>query len=119
MFPVIRNSNKNSQEWRDALAAANGIFTSPASEDIHIVIKQAQRRVDTAFSRLQNAETYVESLENNLGIEERWTAASSEYNIYHQENVVTNYVQALDELERLVVMQLFELVKMSSSGTGK
>ena len=38
--------------------------------------------------------------------------------MFYQETVLTNYERALDELERLVVMRLFELAKMSASGTG-
>jgi hypothetical protein len=49
---------------------------------------------------------------------ERWTAASVEYQTYHQANVQTNYERALDKLEQLVVMRLFELMKISTSGTG-
>jgi hypothetical protein len=45
--------------------------------------------------------------------------ASPEYKMFYQENVVTSYERALDELERLIVMRLFELTKMSTSGTGK
>ncbi|KAF8219669.1 hypothetical protein L208DRAFT_1338656, partial [Tricholoma matsutake] len=64
------------------------------------------------------AESYVETLENGLNIEERWTATSAEYQTFCQANVQTNYERALDELERLVVMRLFELAKLSCSGTG-
>jgi hypothetical protein len=108
----------NRQEWIDARAASNTVFTSVASGPIHVAITQARRRVDTAYSKLQNAESYVENLENNLGVEERWSNISPEYQEFYQQNVQTNYERALDELERLVVMRLFELTKMSTSGTG-
>jgi hypothetical protein len=110
--------NRNSQEWNDARSAANTVFTMPASGQIHLILNQARHRIDTAYSKLQNAESYVETIENTLQIEERWTEASSEYKAFFQENVFTNYERALDDLERLVVMRLFELAKMSSSGTG-
>jgi hypothetical protein len=109
---------KNRQEWGDARTAANEIFTTVATGQIYTAITQVRRRVDTAYSKLQNAEAYVETLENSLNIEERWTTASPEYQSFYQQNVQTNYERALDELERLVVMRLFELTKMSSSGTG-
>ncbi|KIL53806.1 hypothetical protein M378DRAFT_43826, partial [Amanita muscaria Koide BX008] len=64
------------------------------------------------------AESYVSALEDDLQIEERWTQATPDYKKFYQETVLTKYQRALDELERLVVMRLFELVKMSSSGTG-
>jgi hypothetical protein len=60
----------------------------------------------------------VESLENSLNVEERWTEAAPEYKTFFQENILTSYERALDELERLVVMRLFELAKMGTSGTG-
>jgi hypothetical protein len=44
--------------------------------------------------------------------------ASVEYKTFYQETVLTNYKRVLDELEHLVVMRLFELTKMSSSGMG-
>jgi hypothetical protein len=68
--------------------------------------------------KLQNAETLVSSLERSLNIEERWTSASPEFQIFHEENVRTKYCEALDELEGLVVMRIFELAKMSVSGLG-
>src|SRR5260221_6882612 len=117
-FPYVAIFNRSSQEWNDARAAANGVFTLPASGQIHLILNQARRRIDSAYSKLQNAESYVDTIENTLQIEERWTEASPEYKAYFQESVLTNYERALDDLERLVVMRLFELAKMSSSGTG-
>ncbi|KAF8228367.1 hypothetical protein L208DRAFT_1424478 [Tricholoma matsutake] len=55
---------------------------------------------------LTNAESYVETLENGLNIEEWWTTTSAEYQTFYQANVQTNYEQALDELEWLVVICL-------------
>ena len=95
------------------------MLTSPAFGNINTALSQARCCVDTAYSKLQNAESYVESIENSLQIEEWWTMASLEYKMFYQENVVTSYERALDELERLIVMRLFELTKMSTSGTGK
>lgn len=118
LFLCVAVFNGISQEWSDARAAVNEVFTSPAHGQISLAINQARHRIDTAFSKLQNAESYVETLENALQINERWTDASPEYKALIQENVFTNYGSALDELERLVVMRLFELAKMSSSGTG-
>ena len=83
-----------------------------------MAITQVQRRVDTAYSKLQNAESYVETLENSLNIKECWSSTSPEYQSFYQQTVQMNYERALDELERLVVMRLFELTKMSTSGTG-
>ena len=119
-FYCVAIFNRNSREWNDACTAANNIFMLPtsASGQIHLILNQACHRIDTAYSKLQNAESYVETIENTLQIEERWTEASPEYKAFFQENVLTNYERALDDLERLVVMRLFELAKISSLGTG-
>ena len=60
----------------------------------------------------------VIKLEELLNISEWWTPESPEYTKYHQEIFLTSYWKAIDELEQLVVMRLFELTKMSASGTG-
>jgi hypothetical protein len=65
---------------------------------------QVHHRIDTAYSKMQNVESYVESLKNSLDIEQRWTEASPDYKTFYQENVLTNYKWALDDLEWLVVM---------------
>ena len=95
---------KHRQEWIGARAATNNIFTTVASGQIHAAITQVQQHVDTAYSKLQNAESYVDSLENSLNIEERWSTTSPEYQSFYQLNVQTNYERALDQLEHLVVM---------------
>jgi hypothetical protein len=110
--------NKIRQEWTATRTATNEVFTSIASMSILAVINQTRCHVDTAYSKLQNAESYVETLENGLNIEERWTATSAKYQAFYQANIQTNYKRVLDKLEWLVVMQLFELVELSCLGTG-
>ena len=104
LFHCVAIFNRISQEWSDAHTAANEVFTSPACGQIHLIINQAHCQIDMAYLKLQNAESYVETLENALQIEERWTDASPEYKALVQENVFTNYEHALDELEWLVVI---------------
>ncbi|KAG1854936.1 hypothetical protein DFJ58DRAFT_716274 [Suillus subalutaceus] len=70
------------------------------------------------YSKLQNAEAMASHLEIQLGIEKQWEIGSEHYNRFRQEASLLNYQTALDELERLVVMRLFELSKLSLSGTG-
>lgn len=105
-------------EWDLARTAANNVLTSIAPENIHVVLLQARRRVDAAYSKLQNCEELVFSLENQLSIAERWDQESSEYKHYKDEAHIQEYRAALDELERLVVQRLFELAKLGMSGTG-
>lgn len=90
--------------------------------DIHQInaaLSQAQIRVDTAYTKLQHAETFTAHIEGRLRIEERWIIGGDEYNKYRDEASLQKYCVALDELERLVVMRLFELSKLSLSSTGK
>jgi hypothetical protein len=114
-YPLIK---LNRHEWEVARGAANHALTVPAPADIQNALLLARNRIDSAYTKLQNAETLVCSIEGNLSIQERWTASSPEYIKFHEETVITNYQAALDELERLVVMRLFELAKLSVSGTG-
>jgi hypothetical protein len=74
--------------------------------------------VDLAAEKRAETEHMVERLESLLNISERWTEDSPDFQKFHQENLLTDYWKSIDELERLVVMRLFELTKLSASGTG-
>ncbi|KAG2357318.1 hypothetical protein BDR07DRAFT_1453152 [Suillus spraguei] len=56
-------------------------------------------------------------MESQLCIDARWEIGGEEYNQFKEEASMGKYRAALSELERLVVMQLFELSKLSLSGT--
>ncbi|KAG1797802.1 uncharacterized protein HD556DRAFT_1440763 [Suillus plorans] len=85
---------------------------------MHIAINQAQIQVDGAYLKLQNAEAMASHLEIQLGIDKQWEIGSEPYSQFRQEASLLTYRTALDDLERLVVMHLFELLKLSLSGTG-
>jgi len=68
---------------------------------------------------LQNTEALAAHIQGQLGLESPWSVGGEEYNCYKEEATFGNYCEALGELERLVVMRLFELSKLSMSGTGK
>ncbi|KAI5999191.1 hypothetical protein EDD15DRAFT_2386482 [Pisolithus albus] len=53
-----------------------------------------------------------------IGIEDRWEIGGAEYTHWKEEARIMKYRNAIDELERLVVMRLFELAKLGMSGTG-
>ncbi len=53
-----------------------------------------------------------------LGITQQWTEDSAEYKQYYKENVKTTFWKSVDELERLVVMQISEVGKLNESGLG-
>ncbi|KAG2136553.1 uncharacterized protein EDB93DRAFT_1242317 [Suillus bovinus] len=57
-------------------------------------------------------------LEVQLGIDKHWEIGGEHYNQFQEEALLLRYHSALDELEHLVVMRLFELSKLSLSGTG-
>ncbi|KAG2112373.1 uncharacterized protein F5147DRAFT_744589 [Suillus discolor] len=57
-------------------------------------------------------------LEIQLGIDKQWEIGSEPYNHFCQEASLLKYCTVLDELKWLVVMHLFELSKLSLSGTG-
>jgi len=58
-------------------------------------------------------------LEIQLRIDKQWEIGSKPYNHFCQEASLLSYHTALNELEQLIVMCLFELSKLSLSGTGK
>ncbi|KAG1884167.1 hypothetical protein F4604DRAFT_1920018 [Suillus subluteus] len=90
-------------EWDLAQEGANRSLVEihPGNlNEMHIALNQACVRVDSAYSKLQNTEGLAAHLEIQL------------------EASLLKYRSALDELERLVVMHLFELSKLSLSGTG-
>ena len=99
--------------------AANMVYTATSSAvNLPHACHQAGTWLDTAYSKLQNTEQFALTIEVELGIEKHWTLDTEEYKEFYQHNMVTDYVKALNELERLVVMCLFELAKLSTSGTG-
>lgn len=107
------------REWDLARTAANEALTEVAAPNINLILLQARRRIDAAYAKLQHCDAYVFNFEIQLGISDRWTADSAEYKWYKEEAILQDYRKALDELERLVVMRLFELSKLGMSGTGK
>ena len=83
-------------------------------------MNKANRQVRTTLTKLQNAESYVMLLENQLDLRgQRWQDSSSDYQTVKAELGHRQYRKALDELERLVMQHLFELSKLNMSGTGK
>ncbi|KIJ59498.1 hypothetical protein HYDPIDRAFT_177795 [Hydnomerulius pinastri MD-312] len=108
-------------EWKSAREAANGALSGVLEGNfsaISAAINQARIWVDLAYSKLQNAEALAAYLQTWLGLEARWQVGGEEYNHYKDKVALTKYHEALDKLERLVVMRLFKLSKISMSGTG-
>ncbi|KIJ57433.1 hypothetical protein HYDPIDRAFT_178172 [Hydnomerulius pinastri MD-312] len=109
------------EEWRVARETANIALSEVHIgdfEEISLALKRAHARVDSAYEQLQHAEHLVAHIQNQLGLEVRWKIGGGEYNQFKEESKIMKYRAALNELERLVVMRLFELSKLALSGTG-
>jgi len=81
-------------------------------------LRQARILVDSSYAKLQHAEALVVHIETQLAVDKRWEIGGPEYQHFKEEASLGKYRAALDELECLVVMRLFELSKLSLSGTG-
>ncbi|KAG2352683.1 hypothetical protein BDR07DRAFT_1454895 [Suillus spraguei] len=93
-------------------------LTQRRLEEINNALAQARIRVDSSYAKLQHAEGLVAHIETQLAVDQRWEIGGPEYRRFKEEASLGKYRTALDELERLVVMRLFELSKLSLSGTG-
>lgn len=108
-------------DWDVAREAGNNALTgtnATSLEKINQALKQARVRVDSSYAKLQNVEMLVAHCEMLLSVDERWIVGGEEYSRFKEEATLGKYCAALDELERLVVMRLFELSKLSLLGTG-
>ncbi|KAG1902921.1 uncharacterized protein F5891DRAFT_948412, partial [Suillus fuscotomentosus] len=108
-------------DWDLAHKAANSALNEiPASNLLQInqALMAAHIRVDSSYAKLQHTEVLVAHMEIQLSIDIQWEISGKEYNHFKGEASLSKYCTALDELEQLVVMRLFELSKLSLSGTG-
>ncbi|KAG1723087.1 hypothetical protein EDD22DRAFT_982950 [Suillus occidentalis] len=93
-------------------------LTQQCLEEINNALAQARIHVDSSYAKLQHAEGLVAHIETQLAVEQRWEIGGPEYQHFKEEASLGKYCTALDELECLIVMRLFELSKLSLSGTG-
>lgn len=77
----------------------------------------ARRRA--AMENTQRALERVQSLEQQLGVAERWSRSHPDYSRAAELVRRRRYQRCLDELEGLVVARIFELSKMNMSQTGE
>ncbi|KAG0697996.1 hypothetical protein DFH29DRAFT_878298 [Suillus ampliporus] len=94
-------------DWHATREAANSSLTGIAAsslQKINEVLAQARIHVDSSYVKLQHAEVLV--------------IGGPEYTQFKTEACLGKYCAAIDELERLVIMQLFKLSKLLLSGTG-
>ncbi|KAG1857139.1 hypothetical protein F4604DRAFT_1883080 [Suillus subluteus] len=114
----LHQSGTNSDvAWKVGNNALTSIPTGSLGE-INNALTQAQIHVDSSYVKLQHTEGLVTHIETQLAVDQRWEIDGPEYQHLKEEACLGKYRTALDELERLVVMRLFELSKLSLLGTG-
>ncbi|KAG2344688.1 hypothetical protein BDR05DRAFT_881957, partial [Suillus weaverae] len=109
-------------DWDLAHEATNNTLTKiPTSSlrQINQVLMAAHVGVDSSYAKLQHVEVLVAHIEVQLSIDTQWEIGGKEYNHFKDEALLSKYHVALDELEQLVIMRLFELLKLSLSSIGK
>ncbi|KAF9071254.1 hypothetical protein BDP27DRAFT_1419288 [Rhodocollybia butyracea] len=86
----------------------------PGDRDKMNALEQAQRHTQENKHKLL---ADVQALETKLNIRTRWTEGLEEWNRTAELTHNSQYRQALDKLEGLLVARIFELSKMNMSGT--
>jgi hypothetical protein len=92
-------------------AQADGADYSPAPIS-HVARRHAneQRNRDIEL---------VEDLEQKLSVETRWTSDSPQWTATDAALKKHKYLDALDEIEQIILARLFEMTKVHQSGTGR
>lgn len=97
--------------------------TAEQFDDPEFYLRDASRTAEieelrrNGFAELLLTHEQVRMQEEKLGIKERWTEASPEWQAATREANKLQYQWAIDHLEGLVVSRLFELAKMNRAGT--
>ncbi|KAJ6612066.1 hypothetical protein B0H10DRAFT_1952591 [Mycena sp. CBHHK59/15] len=133
-FESLRSEPDEIKQTADYMDVLHKLYTASAASDAAkadhnnldtlIIIKGYTRkeiaavrtRYRTTFTRYTVAEEQACRFEEEHGIEIRWTPESKEYKDAIVLMTERKYRAAVSELERLVVMRLFELTKIGMSG---
>ncbi|KAK1234282.1 hypothetical protein PQX77_002515 [Marasmius sp. AFHP31] len=102
----------------DAAEMYRLLGTPVASKFSAKYIKQIEAQYRTTFAKFDRLMEEVADWEVEHGIPEQWTPESPEFFAAEKGIIQRQYRQALEELEHLVVQQLFELTKLNMSGVG-
>jgi hypothetical protein len=94
------------------------VSTGSLSLSLQAPLKAQEAYCRAIVQKLELAMSVVTDFEWKLGITERWTENSVEFQatwayIQHQD-----FIRAIEHLEGLVVQRLFELAKANLTGTG-
>ncbi|KAG1733397.1 uncharacterized protein EDB91DRAFT_1028248, partial [Suillus paluster] len=109
---VLNKLAQRHADWDVAREVGNNTLTSIPTgslEEINNALVQARIRVDSSYAKLQHGEGLVAHIETQLAVDQRWEIGGPEYRHFKEEASLGKYCTALDKLERLVVMRLFEL----------
>lgn len=79
--------------------------------------KETERRKISA--KLDDVRSQVIEMEVTIGITQRWEPSTPEYTNTLQYMATRDYQRALDKLQHLVILRLFELGKLNLTQTGK
>ena len=108
---------------RKDLAAASNLWASSTPHSMSSGQKDTTRKLETArrhaLENHHNDLQAVQALELRLGIDQRWQPQGVEWQNVGRMVAMRKYQRALDVLEGLVVVRMFELTKMNRSQTGK
>jgi hypothetical protein len=98
-------------------------FSAPSQTDFYSSNLSQTRKLETqrhyAAEQLALTQHDVISMELKLGIANRWSPSSAEYQATLTYMTLRKYHKSLDNLQRLVVQRLFELQRLNVSQTGK
>ncbi|KAJ7306958.1 hypothetical protein DFH08DRAFT_918538 [Mycena albidolilacea] len=100
----------NLEGTAECAAQADGADYSPAP------ISNVARR--HAIEQQNRDIELVEDLEQKLGVETRWTSNSPQWTATDAALKKHKYLDALDEIEQIILARLFEMTKVHQSGTG-
>lgn len=106
---------------KHAYIAANQAMSGIVASDFAALSKaitESRVQVNTAYLMLQNTQSLAGQLQMQLRLEKPWEVGGGEYLELKTKLLMRQYQCVLDELERLVIMRLFELSKLSMAGTG-
>ncbi|KAJ6624401.1 hypothetical protein B0H10DRAFT_2212814 [Mycena sp. CBHHK59/15] len=132
-FESLRSEPDNIKQTADYMDVLHKLYSASAASDAAkrdydnldaLIHKGYQRkeialvrtRYQTTFTKYTLAEEQTCRYEEENGIERRWTPDSKEYKDALVVATERRYRAAVSQLERLVVMRLFELTKLGMSG---
>ncbi|KAJ6450265.1 hypothetical protein C8R45DRAFT_1057216 [Mycena sanguinolenta] len=108
-LPKKREETVEMEERLSSILRAERAALSDGADFNPAPTSQVARR--HAVERRNRDIELVEDLESKLGVTQRWTSAKKSIKDHR-------YLDALDEIERIIVERLFEMTKIHQSGTG-